>query len=260
MSKDKTSEKDITEKSLFAYNDVFCDIINGCLFDGNQVIKPDELADIMPDTVFRNDSGELHEQERDILKRWSKHNVDFALIGIENQTVPDRLMPARVISYDGASYKSQLLNDVYPLAPVVTIVLNLGENKWPYPSNLKSILSICPEIEKYVNDYNIHIVNVTDLTGDELEKFTSDFKIVAGYLHDAKRHEKNIRLNGQFIKHVDGVLKVLSAISDYDTIACLAENSKNMGECNMFDLFKDAKEEGFHEGELSVLQMEGLPE
>lgn len=31
-------EKDITQKNFEAYNDVFADIINGCLFDGEKVI------------------------------------------------------------------------------------------------------------------------------------------------------------------------------------------------------------------------------
>ena len=36
-------EKDITEKILEDYNDVFADIINGLLFDGVQEIKPEAL-------------------------------------------------------------------------------------------------------------------------------------------------------------------------------------------------------------------------
>lgn len=34
-------QKDITEKVLEDYNDVFADIINGLLFDGVQEIKPE---------------------------------------------------------------------------------------------------------------------------------------------------------------------------------------------------------------------------
>ena len=38
-------EKDITEKTLEAYNDVFADIINVLLFNGKQVVKENELED-----------------------------------------------------------------------------------------------------------------------------------------------------------------------------------------------------------------------
>ena len=36
-------QKDITEKVLEDYNDVFADIINGLLFGGEQEIKPEDL-------------------------------------------------------------------------------------------------------------------------------------------------------------------------------------------------------------------------
>ena len=39
------AEKDVTEKILEANNDVFSDIINGCLYQGEQVVLPDDLQD-----------------------------------------------------------------------------------------------------------------------------------------------------------------------------------------------------------------------
>ena len=243
--------KDKAEKSLFAYNDVFSDIINGLLFDGDKVVKPEELTDVTPGSVFRGDAGELREQERDILKRWSKGNVDFALIGIENQTVPEKFMPARIMCYDGASYKSQLLEGGNLLVPVVTVVLNLGEAAWSYPTNLKGIMdNIPPEIDEYVNDYTVHVVNVADFKANELEKFSSDFKIIAEYLHDTKTNENNVRKSNKNINHVDGVLKVLSALTDSDTIRGLMENYKTKEGHIMRDLFLEAKNEGFDEGKI----------
>lgn len=38
--------KDITEKQLADYNDVFADIINGILFHGRQVVKEHELRNV----------------------------------------------------------------------------------------------------------------------------------------------------------------------------------------------------------------------
>ena len=34
-------EKDITQKNFEAYNDVVADIVNGSLFDGEEIIKAD---------------------------------------------------------------------------------------------------------------------------------------------------------------------------------------------------------------------------
>ena len=39
-----------------------------------------------------------------------KDNVKIVLLGLENQTAIDADMPLRCLTYDGASYRSQLLN------------------------------------------------------------------------------------------------------------------------------------------------------
>lgn len=41
-------EKDISEKILEGYNDVFSDIVNVLLFGGKEVLLPDELEDQAP--------------------------------------------------------------------------------------------------------------------------------------------------------------------------------------------------------------------
>ena len=46
-------EKDIAEKILEDYPDVFADIVNGFLFDGEVVIKPEELEDMPGRSAYR---------------------------------------------------------------------------------------------------------------------------------------------------------------------------------------------------------------
>lgn len=99
------AEKDITEKILESYNDVFSDIVNVLLFHGEQVIAPDELEDRMPHSYYKAD-GKIRELERDVVKRWKQGNIRLACIGIENQTSADADMPLRVIGYDGAEYRA----------------------------------------------------------------------------------------------------------------------------------------------------------
>ena len=52
-------QKDVAEKVLEAYNDVFSDIVNVLLFDGRQVVKEDELTDAVPLSQYKAD-GKLH--------------------------------------------------------------------------------------------------------------------------------------------------------------------------------------------------------
>lgn len=45
---DEVAEKDIAEKTLEGYNDVFADIANVLLFNGRRLINPDDLEDRTP--------------------------------------------------------------------------------------------------------------------------------------------------------------------------------------------------------------------
>lgn len=84
-------EKDITEKLLMDYNDVFADIVNVLLFDGEEVIKEDSLSDMNTRSQYKADTGEMHEQERDISKKLVDGNTVISLIGFENQTDSDHM-------------------------------------------------------------------------------------------------------------------------------------------------------------------------
>ena len=62
-------EKDITEKALENCNDVFEDVVNALVFDGEEVVKGTELEQVLPRGAYKNE-GEYHEQERDVVKAW----------------------------------------------------------------------------------------------------------------------------------------------------------------------------------------------
>ena len=69
-------EKDITERHLESYNDVFADIMNVLLFDGQRRVLPDDLRDTRARTQYKAD-GKLHEQERDVSKLWAPEGAVF---------------------------------------------------------------------------------------------------------------------------------------------------------------------------------------
>ena len=90
--------KDITEKQLADYNDVFADIINGVLFDGEQIVSENELQNVKDKSQYKF-NNKIHEQERDISKRWIPHKICFALYGLEHQTDAEPYAPIRIIGY-----------------------------------------------------------------------------------------------------------------------------------------------------------------
>lgn len=138
------AEKDITEKTLEDYNDVFADIMNVLLFHGERIVSEEELDIATPRSIYKA-NAKLHEQERDVSKYWKNGTVRIALYGIENQTDIDFDMPLRLFSYDGTAYRAQLLADQKtkrrhkphrtlkkkPRYPVITLVLYFGhERHW----------------------------------------------------------------------------------------------------------------------------------
>ena len=62
-------QKDIAEKTLEAYNDVFADIVNVLLFKGKRQVKEKDLKDAIPVSIYKI-SEKLHTQERDVAKFW----------------------------------------------------------------------------------------------------------------------------------------------------------------------------------------------
>ena len=206
-------EKDITEKHLEAWNDVFADIVNVLLFNGKRLINENDLEADTKDSMFKAD-GEIHEQERDVSKFWKNGEIRISILGFENQTVPDKDMPLRVISYDGASYKQQLLDKkTKQRYAVTTIVLYFGtKEKWSTPKNLLGCFKVPDELKPFVNDYKINVFNIAWLSDETIDMFQSDFKFVAKYFQTV-RLKKDYKGSNEEIRHVDALLKMLSALT-----------------------------------------------
>ena len=206
-------EKDIAEKILLSYNDVFADVVNGVFFNGKEVVKSEELSDATLVTHFKDDKNKHHEQIRDVAKFWKRDKVVFSFIGIENQTNQDRDMILRVMSYDGATYKEQAGNE--RIYPVFTIVIYWGKAKWTAPTSLKERITCPPELEGLISDHKFKLVEMTRLTYEEIEKYKSDFSFIAGIM--AK--EENYEPNQKEIRHPEEVLDLLSLLTNDERFA-----------------------------------------
>lgn len=212
--------KDITEKILADYEDVFADIINGVLFDGEQVLHENELVNVKDKSQYKFDN-KIHEQERDVCKRWVPYGVCFTLVGLEHETQPEPYMPMRIIGYDGAAYRGQLTKSEKekPNYPVITLVLYFGMKHWNKPRTLFECMDIPERLKPFVNDYKIHIVEVAFLD-DRLHHFHSDFRIIAEYFIN-KRTKTDYVPSAQEIRHVDEFLKLLHALTRDDRYGTL---------------------------------------
>ncbi len=227
------SGKDIAEKNLEAYNDVFADIVNGLLFDGKPIVTEEALTDAQPYSMYKAD-GNLHEQERDVSKYWNDCPVRIALLGLENQTDVDRDMPLRVISYDGAAYRTQLSGaERYP---VITLVLYFGERRWKNCA-LSDCVTVPEALIPYFSDYRVNIFEIAYLTDEQIDHFHSDFRIVADYFAHWRVDRDYRPGNPRKFDHQNEILKLMSAISHdqrfSDTIDPKGGTPKNM--CEVLD-------------------------
>ena len=210
------AEKDISSKNLEACNDVFADIVNFFIFNGRQVVKPEELQDTQLQNQFKFES-KLHEEQRDVSKYWCKSKIRIAFLGLENQTQVDKDMPLRVMAYDGEAYKGQLLTKPYITAeerryPVITLVLYFGEGHWQRPKSLYECIDVPQELREYINDYKIHVFELGQVKLEEVCKFKSDFKEIVDFLVHRDLADEYVPSTDEF-KHPDEVLKMMTAIT-----------------------------------------------
>lgn len=242
--------KDITEKYLGAYNDVFADIVNVLLFQGKRIVRPESLEPDGCKTVYKAD-GKPHEQERDIAKIWKEQNVKITLLGLENQTAVDPYMPFRAIGYDGASYRAQLL-DGGEKYPVATIVLYFGTDKrWNGAKKLSDCFTITDDLKPYVNDYKINVFEIAFMEEEQVQQFTSDFRIVADYFVQ-KRKDKDYRPKRETIKHVDAVLKLMATLTNDSRFEEI--QVKEGDDITMCDVLDRIEEKGRLEGKAQLIK------
>ena len=246
-------QKDLSEKILVAYDDVFADIVNVLMFNGQKKIQPEELED-RGTKDFYKEKGMLHELERDVVKRWRKGEVRFACIGIENQTAADPDMTLRVIGYDGAAYRVQLSDEKQSREryPVITIVLYFGyDKKWDKPLHLLEKLTIPDGLDPYVSDYKVNLFQVAWLSDEQIAMFQSDFKVVADYFVQ-KRKNNSYTPTKTEIKHVEAVLQLLSVMEHDDRFVeaiYRTDGKENKNMCDVLDVVENrGRKEGRREG------------
>ena len=241
--------KDITQKMPERYNDVFADIVNVLLFNGKKIVDEDALIDTPADSALKLD-GEIHSQDRDVAKYWKNSQINIALFGLENQTVPDKLMPMRVIGYDGAEYKKQVLeeNRYKKKYPVITLVLYMGyDRNWKYSNSLLDLLEVDEKLKPYVSDYKINVFEIAFLDREKIDLFKSDFRMLADYLYQM-RTSNSYKGDESNVKHVDEILMLMSAMSGFKNVENIIKVAHERKVRNMKGFFELAEEKGLELG------------
>lgn len=219
------AEKDMAEKKLEDYPEVFTDIVNTLLFSDSSIrLDENKIVDGPTESIYKAEEQDK-EQRRDTFKYYDIGNKGIlfcvAAYGIENQSTIDNVMPVRIMNYDASAYKSQVFGlkssskqtnqKRKRIYPVITIVLNFSEKEWKTSGSLYDMMALPSDLAKYVQDYKINVFDVAFLEDDVIEKFTSDFKAVARFFKDKRlRLEANDTIE---IKHPAEIADLFSVFT-----------------------------------------------
>lgn len=205
--------------------DKFADFINGSLYHGREVLRPERLEERQ--TVYSGTG-----RTRDIL-RMVCGKQSYLLIGIEAQDQIDFSMPIRCMDYDVQEYRKQLkrfrtkyrkmkerqgtdvslssaeflsgMKKEDRLNPVITIVFYHGTEKYDGCRTLHDMLSFGKENEifrPYISDYHMNLITLEDLRE---ENFRTGVRELVGIL---KRSVNKKDLQKYCMDHAERIRKM----------------------------------------------------
>ncbi len=112
--KTQNLKPDTILKNYWSNNSQFADLFNAVLFEGRQIIFPDELEDSDTEeasVIEHREYAETIRTSRDnikISKRSTSFNAEFVILGIESQEHVHYAMSMRVMGYDYGVYKNSM--------------------------------------------------------------------------------------------------------------------------------------------------------
>ncbi len=268
---------DVVLKNYWNDNARFADFFNAVLFQGENVIEPEDLENVDSEessVLEHRKYAESVTAARDsikIQKKSTKHGVELVMLGLENQEHVHYAMPLRVMEYDYGTYRKQYESNAVKYAktknltedeflsrmkksdrftPVITIVIYYGEKAWDAAVCLHDMLDIPGQMKLFVNDYKMLLVEVRknnlklhNIDNRDLFNLLDIFLNNQGSLKESREKAMQYAREYQVDKTV--VMTVAGAANcslDYEEI-----NAKG-GKRNMYAVFEETRREGMEQG------------
>ena len=201
----------IVTKRYMQDNARFADLCNFYLFDGQQVIKPENLVerDVTELALPKGfENAKAVEKVRDILKGCcvkTAGGITYLIIGIENQNDAHYAMVVRSMLYDSLNYSSQVESyakqhrkdkDIAgaeflsgfakddKLIPVITLTIYWNTGKWDGARSLHELLKVSDNsILKYVSDYKLNLIVPEEI--EDFDKFKTELGPLLEFINAA---------------------------------------------------------------------------
>ena len=223
----------------FLSNDVnFASFINAVVFEGEQLIHPENLVYYENDTAFIiNDlkRAEDKKRRRDIVVK-SDINGIYCILGVEHQSSVDQAMVVRCAIYEMLEYLKQLENKEYKrLVPQIMVAFYTGPKKWNVPVKLSDYFEIPEELKKYINDWKIILVDVKEMDTSKISDEQTRYFIEAiqamykGSYEDLKRLKRMKKENFLYAAIITGSIDQVENVLEGDEID-MCEGMERMAE------------------------------
>lgn len=230
-------------------NEIFADLFNGALFGGNQIIRPNMLAQENEKKILR--AGK--EGGRHIILRRIRDVQKLSLLGegclavilaAEGQRTVHYAMPVRCMLYDGIDYTGQ----------VERITKKRKED-------LHDMLDIPPELEPWtecIQDYRINLVCSQTVNSFHFKTGLREVFELLPLLKDKEGMKKFLAVKKEEFMHLDAKKGWL--VSRFLSVPALKELKENeKGEADMCTAIEEMMEEreelGIERGEKRVNQL-----
>lgn len=274
-------KQDTILKNFWKDNHHFADLFNAALFDGEQILKPEDLNEVdtdMSSILKFNGHAETVQKVFDVVKK-TAYGVDFVLWGLENQAKIHYAMPLRHMLGDAFSYLKEYneiaaqnkkeqgfsssdeflsnLKKTDRLHPVVSLCVYYGEKEWDGPFCLTDMLQIPEKLKLMVSDYKMNLLQLRS-SGDMCFR-NPDVEIVfdiSRAIYERNFEKINILYREKEIPAELGI--VIGTITESKQLIDHAlQSGEKGGQFNMCSALEELKQEGKIEGRLEG-KIEGI--
>lgn len=251
----------------------FADQINGALFCGRQVVKPEELEPEEPQMVSLGEWGGTGTIKTIVDKVRSWKGKKLHILAVENQNYVDYQMVLRNMLSESIGYRKQWKRmkraheekndlkgrDEYlsgmkkdeKFAPIITLVVYFGTGgSWDGARCLHDLLEIEDELKEYVTNYRLNLYDCHE--HDTFEEYKTGLRQVfeaVRYAEDKKKLKEVMEESREAYSRIDSdtrnMLEVVANIKIPEKCKVMEEGEERYDMCKAFE---DMRQEGYDEG------------
>lgn len=204
-------KRDIRTVDYFSDNRRFSDLINARFFQGEQVVKPENLREADKELTYSG-TQKGKKLERDNVMKWMGDTL-LAIFVVEHQTEVDYHMVQRIMMAESMEYEKQWkekqkqnkkegtlktnaefisgMKKTDKFSPVITLVVYYGKEQYKGATSLHELIEWTGETEvlkKYVPDYYINIFDYHNQ--NSFEEYHTELKMLFEFMRYASEKEK----------------------------------------------------------------------